>query len=459
MRIKLGTPLVTNDILIRLGIKTTPRALPEMITHLSTSSSLCQPNDLFIALRGERFDGADFLPEATARGAITLSSSRVNTDLCVKSSAEALLLIANLYKSRLTRLKETVAITGSVGKTTTREILTHILSFSYKIHSTEGNLNNTVGVPLTVLSAPLDTEILIIEAGMNSLGELYSISKCLEPTLAVITNIGTSHIGPLGTRDMIAKAKLEILSGMKKVRLIAPYDEPYLKNIEGVRTVSLQDGGADYRLCQTDGKSARFEIMSAGATLGSFYNRTLGSHIPNCLALGCAAALELGVLPKTLISALGSLPSELSRMKRVEFSGITLLDDSYNASAESVASALVTLCSVPAKRHLALLGDMLELGTHTEELHKECGALCAKLGVDYLFTFGVYSEFYAKGALLGGMSEKSVIKCADTLSYEVCADNISSVIKKGDALLIKASHAINISRVINYLKDRLRKEC
>ncbi len=451
MRIKLGVPLKASLLCMKLGIRTNPDYNERLITHITTRSSLCERGDLFIALRGESFNGCDFLPEAKERGALTLSEVSENTDFSVKSSHDALLSIANLYISKLASLREVIAVTGSVGKTTTRELIYHLIKDTYRTHATEGNLNNTVGVPLTVIAAPADTEILLIEAGMNSLGELRRISAAINPTLSVITNIGNAHIGRLGCVDMVARAKLEILSGMKRVRLIAPDDCKYLTEIQGIIPVSVGDTDAPYRLSV---KGKRYNFFKNGREILRCELHLIGEHIPYCLSLALATADTIGVTPDKIKSAYDT-PFTPSRMKISKISGITLLDDAYNAAEESVRSALKTLGGIEAKRRIALLGDMLELGSYTRELHMECGALAARV-CDMLITFGVYSEFYAEGACDGGMSREKITKFNDYLDINKCADFVTNTLRQGDALLIKASHKTGLYQLSETIKERLK---
>ncbi|MBQ8289849.1 MAG: UDP-N-acetylmuramoyl-tripeptide--D-alanyl-D-alanine ligase [Clostridia bacterium] len=451
MRIKLGRPLMMSDIINTLGIRGGAMGLPPEISYITTRSSLCERGDLFIALVGQRYDGGDFLTEARARGAVTLSERCENTDLTVRDSEEALLKLSTLYISRLPYLRECVAITGSVGKTTTRELIHRLTEKSLRVHSTSGNLNNKIGVPLTVLTAPSDTEILLLEAGMNRAGELKCISDAIHPTLSVITNIGSSHIGCLGGADMVARAKLEILSGMKKIRVITPYGCKYTDEAEGAITVSVGRSSADYQLLTDGGK---FSFLKGDAPIYSFSLDYFGEHIPYCLAHALAVCDRLGITNNSIRDAIQPAITSLSRMKRIDILGITLLDDSYNASPESVKMALRTLSLVNAKWHIALLGDMLELGAYTEEYHEQIGRECAER-CDFLITFGVFSEFIIKGARSYGMRDEKIIGFNDYLKANACAEAVLGLLSPGDALLIKASHRTGLTDVLKIIKERL----
>ncbi len=448
----LDIPLKTEEILSALAPASASALLPESVKYICTRSSLCEAGDLFIALRGERFSGDDFIPEAKARGAITVGVSD-KADIRVSEKAFPLLALATLYKSKLTRLIHTVIITGSVGKTTTKELLYHTLCVRYKCHFTEGNLNNTVGAPLTVLKAPSDTEVLIIEAGMNMKNEIYKISVALSPSIAIITNIGTSHIGNLASRENIASAKLEVLAGMTRPFVIVPKDEPLLFGADGRLTVSLTDTNADYSLIKNEDY---LHFFKRGHPVGNIKDTSRGAHIQGCLVFALAVCDILSVPFSHLNDAVRQALPSLSRQKFICISGITLIDDTYNASCEAVISALDTLCNVKASRRIALLSDMLELGSHAGALHERCGGECARKNIDFLLTYGKFAHIYALGARNFGMSEEKIINLSDANSTDALSTRVCDIVRAGDALLIKGSHATGLYELIPKLKERLK---
>ena len=223
MRIILSVPLTLSEI-AENALSTHIFKGNVTVNAIVTNSKKASPGDLYIPLMGEKHNGEDYTEEARSRGAYILSSRDCNADIKTDDTTLSLLKIASYYKSKLRSLKKIIAITGSVGKTTTKNVLAKMVGAKYITHATKENFNNYIGLSYTLLSAPIDTEIIIAEIGMNHLGEISLMSKILNPDISVITNIGTSHIGNLGSRDMIAKAKLEITDGMKIINLVVPYE-------------------------------------------------------------------------------------------------------------------------------------------------------------------------------------------------------------------------------------------
>ena len=228
MRIRLDIPLTLGEIaeacsgVCKEELKGTP------VEYLSTDTRELCPEDLFVAIKGEKFDGNDYVGKAIELGAIPLSSVETDVGITVTDSSLSLIGLARLYKSKLPNLKKVCGITGSIGKSTTKEFAAIIISEHFSVTKSIGNFNNAVGMCLSILSANKNTEVLILEMGMNAHGEISLLSKTAEPDIAVITSVGTSHIGRLGSREEIARAKLEILDGMKEGKLIVPADEALL---------------------------------------------------------------------------------------------------------------------------------------------------------------------------------------------------------------------------------------
>ena len=252
MRIKLTHPMSLQEIALATNGHITSPYQNKIIHFLSTDSRETCKGDLFVALKGNRFDGENYITEIISKDAYHLSAGGMHNGIKTNDTSTALLLLAKHYKTKFNNLKATIGITGSVGKTTTKEFLKVILSKRYRVHATYKNMNNNVGVPLTVLSMPANTEVLVIEMGMNSPGEISRSSICISPNISIILNVGTSHIGNFGTREKIAKAKLEILDGMDNGTLIVPYGEPLLKS-ENALTFDKNNENADFYLSDTNG--------------------------------------------------------------------------------------------------------------------------------------------------------------------------------------------------------------
>ena len=253
MRIKLGMPMSLSDISFAVKGKLLYDK-NEIITHICTDSREVISKDLFIPLNGPQYNGEDFVDNVIAKNGYALSLYNPRATILVNNSLNSLMNLARFYNEILPYILYRVGITGSVGKTTSKEFLKKIMSVKYKVHANEENLNNEIGLPLTLLSAPKDTEIIIAEMGMNHTGEISRLSKCLSPNIGIITNIGTSHIGNLGSRKAISKAKLEMLDGMKSKTLLLPSNEPLLSEIEGAYYFSTKNSFSDFHLEYNFGK-------------------------------------------------------------------------------------------------------------------------------------------------------------------------------------------------------------
>ncbi len=453
MRIKLDCTLTFNEISNAIIPIKANLISKGKIEYISTDSREIKPGDLFFALQGEKFNGEDFIIEAKGKGAYTVSAKFYSADFFVKDTLSALNSLALFYKKKLSIVK-TIAITGSVGKTTTKELTLQLLSKKYKTHGTYKNYNNEIGVPLTVLSAKKDTEILVIEAGMNHLGELERISRCIEPDISVITKIGTSHIGNLGSKENIAKAKMEIVLGMKKKYVLIPKDEPYLAECKFSKTVSCTDKNADFYLSVTDTRHnhIRFNFEAKSNQVCGAIIKTDLAHITECLSFALGICSSVGMSNDELYSAILELNFENS-IKSYKIGTLTLIDDSYNSSLESVEMAFKTLCNLTNGSKSAVLGDILELGEETEVLHRKIGALAKKAGISKLYIFGRNAKFIKLGAMESGMKEDCIFINEDTNSPEITA---LQIIKNSynETIIFKASRKMKLERIIEILKTK-----
>ena len=450
MRIRLDIPQKLSAIARELGGALIGE--DATVTHLVTDSREARSGDLFIALRGERLSGADFCSCAERFGAYCLSDRGITRGILTYPLDTVPDRLAEYYLSLLEGVFARIAITGSVGKTTTKNILAAILSEKYDTHATEGNLNNTLGVPLSILKAPRNTEALVLECGMNQTGELSRISSLIKPTGVIITGIGTSHIGRLGSRENIARAKLELLSARAEDSfVIIPDGEPLLSKIEGALTLSTSESeSADFSIIRegTEGGLSG-EFFVRGRHAFDFSTELSGEH--NLLSLGLAfsAATVLGVGFDKLAQTSGRLPANLLRARVYDAPPFTLIDDSYNASAEAVEAALDQLALLPRPR-IAALGDMLELGEYSASLHQRVGRYAKDSGVDRLLLIGSHAEDYARGARECGMSEDNIeiypsISCPTELSLRIAA------LASGGSVLVKGSHSTGLYAIAEEL--------
>lgn len=440
-RIKLKAEIPITELAQLSGAPLTGDRPP--LRYISTDSRLCQRGDLFISLAKDKAASAEHIKEARERGALTLG---IGAQISA-SPIQTLLTIARREKNKLTSLKRTIAVTGSVGKTTTKEFLRTILSVRYRCHATHGNNNNDIGLPLTLLCAPEDTEVLILECGMNHRGEISKLSRCAEPDIAVITNIGTAHIGMLGSREEIAAAKLEILDGMPKDgTLVCEVEEPLLVCNAHRRTFSATDSRADCFI--TRGKDGAEVIEDGIHRMHLPYSGP--KHLMHNLAAAVTVARIMGLTEEEILGGVKMIGEAEMRHKLLKRDGYSILSDAYNASYESICAALSLLMETPAPIHSALLGDILELGSYAAEIHSKVGAYAAKVGLDKLYPIGKHAQYTAEGAMEGGMpKEKIFVPEADNLAE--IARIIKGKLQHGECILIKGSNACGLWRIPDLL--------
>ncbi len=445
MRIKLAVPISAIEISAALGVGNLQF---DEISHIATDSREAEEGDLFISLSEDGSKSATHIKEAKGRGAVTLG---VGGDIDAPPR-RALLSLAGLYKTKLPQLEGTVMITGSVGKTTTKEILYRITSACFVTHKNDGNFNNDIGLPLTLLSAPADCKVLILEAGMNHTGEISALSRCAKPSVSVITAIGTSHIGNLGSREAIAHAKLEVLDGMRGGVLLCDAEEPLLRDAKMRVTFSTKSRYADYSLLPNGkGKISDYLLYTPGGKVDMRIPTVFIPFATDIIA-AAAAAHTIGVSNEDIVTALSRLDGGVLRHRVIKTDRLVLLDDSYNSSLEALRAAIDLLISYGYPRPTALLCDVLELGEYATDIHKSVGEYAAVRGVMRLYLCGRHANDVKLGAMQGGMPEEDILifDPADNLSN--IAEFIINDARVGEMLLIKGSHATGIHKIIDYIK-------
>lgn len=451
MRARLDIPLSISEIIEATGGFAPSADKSAVVSAVTTDTREMCPGDLFIALKGKRFDGEDYCAMAKSMKCSFISTQHTD-GIIVKNTEDALLAITACYRRKLVHLKKVIAITGSVGKTTTKELLYTIMRSCRKAHATSGNYNNYVGLAHTVLAAPLDTEYLITEIGMNHKGEIGKCSRAIKPDISVITRIGTAHIGNLGTREMIAKAKLEILEGMNSSStLLVPYGEDLLVT-DKMETVSILESNANFSLIPSE--------SSNGITVFDFkvYNKhffqgkaaVIGDGNLRALSFSLGCAVKSGLDAKEIEASISNISKDNLRQMYIKWKNKLIIDDSYNASLESVVSSLELMRCFPGRR-CAVLGDIHELGAQTESIHFKVGAEAVRLGVEKLFLHGVYSPFIKRGALLSGMPESCIFSNTDLTDTQATVAAIKSSTAPGDVILFKASNACRFGSLIDKL--------
>ena len=426
-----------------------------VITNVVRDAREAGPGSLFIALAGERFDGHDFIGQAIERGAAAVMTHRADETypvpaLYVADTRQGLLDLAGGYRAQFDC--PVVAVTGSVGKTTTKEMIAAVLSERYDTLKTEGNYNNTVGMPLTALRMDENTEAAVFEMGMSAFGEIASMAACGQPNLAVITMIGTSHIEFLGSREGICRAKMEILEGLAARGGIAVLngDEPLLweqrERLFGrivwfgkenpacdfrAEEISCADGTLRFKLIWPEG-----ERMVAVASQGTH-------NVTNALAAAACGWL-LGLDGDELADGLAAYRPVGMREKKFEQNGFLISQDCYNASPDSMEAALRVLKSMAGKRRIAVLGGMGELGDYAPEGHRRAGRAAAA-AADLVYLYGAGSEYTRAGAIEGGMAEEC-IRLFD--SHAALAEALRETAQPGDALLFKGSRSMKMENAL-----------
>lgn len=443
-----------------------PQDMDTLITSVSTDTRTIGKNSVFIALKGDKFDGHDYGAKAAGLGAEAVIAERpVEGAKCiiVDSTHRALQALAHYYRKKFDI--PVVGVTGSVGKTTTKDMIALVISKKYKTVKTEGNLNNEIGLPKTLFGIDSSTEAAVIEMGMNHFGEISRLSMCCEPTIAVITNIGHSHIEYLGSREGILKAKMEILDGADYAApLILPLEDKMLSQIEprhGRRIVFCSTQGAGKGKKKKpdvwatdivpDAEGISFTIGYEGGSVPARIN-CLGEHnIANALIAFTVGKL-LDIEPEKMAEAIGEFKPQGIRQNIRSVRGMTFIVDCYNAAPDSIKAALSALgqTAVPeGGRRIAVLSDMLELGTKSKMLHKLAGEYVGASKAELLYCCGEEAKNYVEGAVKKGMAPEA---CRYFESKDEMTEALKADLREGDAVLFKASRGMELESAVNALE-------
>ncbi len=438
---------------------------PSACTSIATGSNEVTEGALFVAIKGSRVDGHTYIADAIGRGAVCAIADHIpeglpegRYDIVLVDDTVAALGKLSAYYRTLAKIK-TVAVTGSVGKTTTKEFVYSALSGALNTEKTEGNHNNEIGMPLTLMNLSPETETAVLEMGMSAFGEISYLSKIAKPDIGVITNIGTAHLEALGTRENICKAKMEITDGMAEgATLFVNGDEPLLTAVIGsldkIKAVTYGFRvGCDIRVVNLrhDGDGMVFDIMLGERLINDVRIPTIGNHNVLNATAAYAVAREMGIADGDIRLGLASFVNTGMRQKIYPVGNTTVIEDCYNASPESMRASMDVLAEYAkgkGARPTALLGDMLELGENSEAFHRGIGAYAASLGVKRLYCFGEMASFIADESVKSGVLRSDVFLCRDTDKPEAMADILINEAKSGDVILAKASRGISLERVI-----------
>ncbi|MGN1301882.1 MAG: UDP-N-acetylmuramoyl-tripeptide--D-alanyl-D-alanine ligase [Clostridia bacterium] len=419
--------------------------------------------DCFVAIKGENNNGNKFLKMALEKGAsVCLVDEEADKEIIEKYNNRTIIEVADTikaiqeiakYKRRLYDIP-VVAVTGSVGKTSTKDIIASILGEKYNVLKTEGNFNNHIGLPMTLLKLK-DHTAVVVEMGMNHFNEISVLTNIAKPTVAVITNIGTSHIGNLGSRENILKAKLEILEGLQENgKIIINNDNDLLHNWaqtvdnHNVLTYGIENKSQFVpKNIEENNNETKYEINIEGTE----YNvkvPVMGKHFIYNSLCAIAVGRTLNIEPEKIIQGISDFKLTAKRMdfRKVKNNAIVLADY-YNASYDSMKSALEVVKDYKATRRIAVLGDMLELGEFSEQLHKDVGTEVYNNKIDILITVGTLAKYIAQTAKKLGTKE--VYECE---SKTEAAQILKNTIKEGDLILLKASNAMHFGEIMESLQ-------
>ncbi len=444
---------------------------------ISTDTRTLRGGEIFLALRGERFDGHDFLDEAVQKGAAMLVMDERSEfamayyhDLLQKKDVPDLLLVEDTLDAyqriaegyRETLLATVIGITGSVGKTTTRRMIASVIGEQLRTHETQDNKNNQIGLPLTLLEAVDQDQVIVAELGMDHPGEIEVLSHIAHPDIAVVTSIGYSHAAQLGTREAILKEKMEIVSGMKKNGLLLingqdSYLAEWAKTADHqaiwrVSNAPLEDDPLP-ELPLFWAEDVKVETDATSFTVKASVDPSLnldvvipcpGNHLVRAAIFGLASAYFLGLDMEKAVRGCARFENTGGRLRLLHLPKMLVIDDSYNSSPESLSAALDTLALLAGdRRAIACIGGMRELGKYTEPMHEEIGEKLAGLTVDRVYLVGDEARGIARGMQKAG-SDTPVEYCADNRE---CAEKLLPILRPDDVILLKGSRFYEMEKI------------
>ena len=488
MKITLPYPIALSDLAPMAGGRLISLGVHEQVevTHICTDSREADGNTLFCAIRGERVDGHTYVSKAAELGCTAFLCERVPDHapdaayVVVEDTVAALSALALSRREGERKDLGIVAITGSVGKTTTKEMTAAVLSRGKSLFKKDGNFNSTIGLPLSFLEINASVECAVLEMGMSGRGEIASMTEAVRPDIAVIANVGSSHLEYLGTRENIARAKLEIARGLRAGgTLIINGDEPLLSRLgqdfgedlpvipEGIRVLRVSLVGApdaDYtvkNITVRDGGMS-FDLTTPDGLWKDLWIPAIGEHLVWAASFAAAVGQRSGLTEGQVKAGLSAYRPADMRQNTRTVSGVTVIEDCYNAAPESMKAALqvlkLTAASVPDPRRIAVLGDMKELGEDTVALHRGVGTACIDHGVDLLITVGELGAEIARGAMEAGMPADAVRIVGGADAYEDIAAYLSTLLQVGDCVLFKASRSMALERIAGAVMKKLNNE-
>lgn len=429
-----------------------------IINRVSIDSRDVDENTIFFAIKGERFDAHDFIKDVADKGVgAIVSHKKVECSapiIYVDDTKKALLEFASYYRHSIDNLL-VIGLTGSVGKTTTKEMVACVLVQKGETIKTEGNLNNEIGVPKTLFRLENSTKNAVVEMGMDGAGQISVLTKCAKPDCGIITNVGVSHIENLGSREGILNAKLELLEGLPKgAPLFLNGDNDMLSTVK-TDDYKVIFFGIENKNCDVFAEKIK-EIGLATefvAVKGDIRQKitipTVGIHNVYDALTAFAVGLEYGVSPEKIAEGLLNYTPSGMRQRIKEAGGITVIEDCYNASPDSQKAGLNSLSKIAKDRKIAVLGDMLELGSYSETAHRNVGEYAAESNVDMLFTYGKESQFMADSAKKAGLNKAFAFTDKDELTKSLLTE-----LRTGDTVLFKASRGMKLEEIIEKVYEQ-----
>ncbi len=465
--------LCVNDILERVNGTVLCGLCDAEFAGACIDSRIVQSDEAYFALKGERTDGTLYCGDAIKNGAkVCFVENNIFSDEDLNKFAKSatIVLVPNVEDALVEIAKAkislydipVVAITGSVGKTSTKDVIAEVMAQKFNVQKTQGNKNNRLGVPLTIMSLR-NHDALVIEMGMNHLGEIHELTNIAKPTLSVISNIGTSHIGNLGSRENILKAKLEILDGMTNKKVIINNDNDMLHkwNLEDENAEKITFGIHEKSIYMASKVKMTEESNEFSVELNSteykFTTQKPGEvFILNALS-AIAVGMEYGVPIDKIQRAIANAEITKNRLDIEKVNDVLLIKDYYNASFESIKPSLEYLANLDHGRKIAVLGDIKEVGSFSKEIHEKVGKEVAKNKIDKLITVGEEAKNIVKKAKNEGMSNEDVCSCD---SNEQAIEVLKGMLLKGDTVLLKASNSMKFGEIydeiVNYISEQLK---
>lgn len=428
-----------------------------VFSDVSTDTRFIPEGSLFVALRGEHFDGHQFALEAIEKGAAAvIVEEKVDLSVpsvLVENTLKAYQDLARFHRRRFSI--PVVAVTGSSGKTTTKEMIGAVLSEQFKVLKTEKNFNNEIGLPKTLLQLTEEHDICVVEMGMRGLGQIAELAAIAEPTIGVVTNVGTSHMELLGSQEAIAKAKGELIEALPTdAYAVLNEDDPYVRDMNRIGQHRIVSYGID-RPCVVQAVQIRakrdgqkFTCLCYGRDVDIFLPMVGRHNIYDALA-AIAVARVLGVDFTKMNRALSRFTGTPMRQEIIDLGDIILMNDAYNANPSSMREAILAVDQLEGKRKVAFLGDMLELGENSSNMHEEIGTLLGEEKFSLLFAIGKDAEYIIKGALLAGVSKAVLLS-----SHEELAVAYEQERMPGDVVLIKGSRGMRMEDTIPFLTNK-----